>query len=457
MGFLDSLLGMFGIGQPKISITIDNNQVKQGALVRGTVTITGGRRPLPLTAVIVKVQQKEEKKTESGTTTNSDTKFELNIPQGGRTVEPNHSMSFDFVVQVPADTNASGGAFRHEIEGSADVPGWDPSAEAKITVLPEQDEWAGEDLKRYHLLPTERHFRHSSVHGDYRLLSVDGGFATTWKTEISLRNADGSARAKIHGWGKAFAASADGKQLAASNGYKQVAIFDASNGEMTAGPFDMGDWIFDLLFLPDGSLLASASEKIFVMDGQGNQTGLIEKLGDSGFYAGGLALAQDGFFITDSNGSRIVKADKAGNVLAGARLSSPSALFSLPDGKVVVECHGSVEVLDGNLKSIKSWDLLGQEGVRYLGQSEHSYTHFKAMPHLSPDGAQVLVQDGSGLLWRMDVGSGEPVQTYDRAVLDHVEDVLWLDGGHFLAITNDGKVRKMSVAGGPAVFEHQDI
>jgi hypothetical protein len=144
-------------------------------------------------------------------------------------------------------------------------------------------------------------------------------------------------------------------------------------------------------------------------------------------------------------------------VRASTRLNSPSALFSLADGKVVVECHGSVTVLDGSLKAIKSWDLFGQEGVRYLGQSEHSYTHFKAMPHLSPDGSQVLVQDGSGMLWRMDVSSGEPVQTYDRSVLDHVEDVLWLDQGHFLAITNDGKVRKVAVAGGPAIFEQQDV
>ncbi len=113
----------------------------------------------------------------------------MNLPQGGRPVEPNESLSFDFVVQVPADISATGGDLKHLIEGSADVPGWDPSAEANLTVVSEQDAWAAEDLKRYHLLPTERHFRHSSVHGDHRLLAVAGGFATTWKTEISLPTA----------------------------------------------------------------------------------------------------------------------------------------------------------------------------------------------------------------------------------------------------------------------------
>ncbi len=62
MSFIDSILGMFGIGQPKISISIDSNQVKQGALVHGKVTITGGRRPLPLTAVIVRVVEKEQRR-----------------------------------------------------------------------------------------------------------------------------------------------------------------------------------------------------------------------------------------------------------------------------------------------------------------------------------------------------------------------------------------------------------
>lgn len=344
----------------------------------------------------------------------------------------------------------------HEIEGSADVPGWDPSADQAITIAADADAYAAEDLKRYHLIPTERHFRHSSVHGDYRLLAIAGGFATTWKTEIILHNADGSERARIPGWGKAFAASPDGTKLAASNAYKQVAIFDTQSGAMQVGPLDMGDWIFDLLYLADQTLLASASEKIFLLDAQGEITGALEQLGGSGFYVGGLAPAPGGaFFVTDSNGSRVIKADKAGNVQAQAQLNSPSAIFSLPEGRVAIELHGELAVMDGNLKKVASYKLPGQEGVRYLGQSEYSSTHFKAMPHLSPDGKQLLVQDGSGRLWRMNAESEDPIQTYDRSILDHVEDTLWVDGEHFLAITNDGKLRKLSLLGN-VVFESQD-
>jgi hypothetical protein len=447
MGFLDTILGMFGIGQPKVSLTLERTSAGRGAILAGSVTVEGGRRPLPVTAFNAKLVRAKKVKTEQGTSTERDTLREETAPQGGQEIAPGGTMKWSFVLQIPADTPPSGDDISYEVEASLDCPGWDPSSEVKVTVTPDIDSAAGEDLSSHYVLPERRYFRHSSVHGDFRVLLCDGGFVTTWKTEISVRNADGSQRCRIPGWGKSMAVSPDGKRLVASDASKRVAMFDLSNGEMIGDAIHPGDWIFDVLWLPGGVVLAAASDCIHVYDESGEEKASIRQIDGADFYCGGLAASPRGFYMTDSNGRRVVECDTSGSVLAKSEVRSPSAIFVGTSGKISVECHERVAVLDGALSSVKRWELPGKKGTRFAGQDQGSYTHWKAMPKLSPDGETLLVQDGSGQLWQCNADSGEGVRVFARDVVDFVEDTEWVDAQHFLAVLNDGTVKKIGLDG----------
>ncbi len=456
MGFLDSLLGMFGIGQPKVSLQIDRAQSGRGGLISGTVTVEGGRRPLPVTAFVAKLIREKKVKTEQGTSTERQTLREESAPQGGQVIEPGGSMRWSFVLQVPADTAPTGGDVTYKIEASLDCPGWDPSSEQALNVTTDIDSAAGEDLTEYFVLPERRSFRHSSVKGDYRVLLCDGGFVTTWKTEISVRNTDGSQRCRIPGWGKSIAVSPDGKRLVAADAQKRIGLFDLATGAAIGEPIHPGDWIFDVLWLADGTVLASATECIYLYDEAGQEKGRIAELDGASFYVGGIATSPRGFYVTDANGNRLLEADTSGKVLAKTSLRSPSSLFVGANGRLSVDCHDEVAVLDAGLGTVHRWAIPGKRGVRYAGQEQHSSNHFKGMPKLAADGQSVLVQDGSGQLWRAAAESGEPMRVWPRDVMDYVEDVAWMDDSHVLAVLNDGKVKKVAFDG-TVKFEHQDV
>jgi hypothetical protein len=340
------------------------------------------------------------------------------------------------------------------VEASLDCPGWDPSAGQALNVTTEIDPAAGENLKDYFVLPQRRDFRHSSVHGDFRVLLCDGGFVTTWKTEISVRNSDGSPRCRIPGWGKSMAVSPDGTKLVASNGHKQVGFFDLGTGEQIGEILSPGDWIFDTLWLADGTVLASSSSAVYVFDDAGELKNTISSLGGE-FYCSGLAEATNGFYLSDGNNGRVVHADTAGNVLASGTVRNPSAIFTAK-GKLTVDCSSNFGVADLGLAKIATFDIPGKKGTRYAGQEPHSHTHWKGMPKLSPNGEHVLIQDGSGQLWRCAAADGTPTKLWSRDVIDYVEDTAWVDDNTFLAVLNDGHVKKVMMDG-TVVFVQKDV
>jgi len=356
---------MFGIGQPKVEMSISPQSVGRGAILTGTVQITGGTRLIPATAFEARLRQRTRVKTKDGMRTDSEVLFEETAPQGGAIIEPGATMSWSFVLQVPADAAPTSSDVEYEVEASLDCPGWDPSSSQALTVTSEIDAAAGEDLKKYHVLPKRHSFRHSSVKGDFRVLPCEGGFVTTWKTEISVRNHDGSSRCRIPGWGKSMAVSPDGKRLVASNKNKGLAFFDLATGDLLGEVLHMDDWVMDTLWLKSGAVLASSSKRVSVLNDAGEIQVAIDDL-DGEFYVGGLAQAPDGFFLTDSNGGRLLHVSEAGEVLASTEVRNPSAVFAGKDS-LTIECHRKMAVADFGLSNVKTMKLPGKVGVRYAG------------------------------------------------------------------------------------------
>jgi hypothetical protein len=450
MGFFDKIKSAVGVGQPEVQISLDRAVVGQGGIITGSARATGKERPLPVTAFDVFIRRHSQ---QQGMTTLSKDR----IPFGGAQLQPERSMDIRFELQVPAGSPPTGGDIRYEVIVGLDVPGLDPTASADLQVTPQPEATVQEDFNRYHLIPTAHSFRHSSVRGDFRLVRLADGFAVYWKDSLSFHNSDGSRRAMVSGWGRVAAATTDGMGVLAVDG-KTMAFFDPRSGEMQGQPIDLGAWINNVAFLRDGSgIVLNATDKLILTDPQGNVKQEIANLGLGGdLYVSSLCAGPQGgrFYCVDANKNKIVACDAAQGVLGSANVMNPSDVHLSEDGgSLHVGSSSDVHVLDLQLQPRASYRIPGKEGVRFVGMAEHSYTHFHSNAHLSPDNRFMLVNDGTGLLWLLDSGNGEPMRRYDRAILSWVEDTMWWDQNHFLAITNDGQVHGLALDG-TKVFEH---
>lgn len=450
MGFFDKIKSAVGVGQPDLSVTLERQAVGQGGIVRGTANATGRERALPVTAWDVSIKRFSQ---QQGMTTLATER----IPVGGAMLAPNESIRTPFELQVPAGNPPTGGDIRYELTVGLDVPGLDPLHNVALHVTPEMEATAREDFGRYHLIPQEHQFRHSSVRGDFRLVRLADGFAVYWKDSLSLHANDGSRLAQVGGWGRVAAATLDGTGVAAANG-KQVAFFDAKSGAMTGGPVDLGTWINDIAFLRDGSgIVLNGTEKVILTDPEGNVRQEITDLGFGEPYVASLCAGPQGgrFYVVDANKNKIVACDAQQGVLGAADVMNPSDVHLSADGVTLhVDTSSHVHIFDLQLQPRASYAIPGKEGVRFVGMSEHSYTHFHSNAHLSPDNSSMLVNDGTGLLWLLDAGTGQPLRRYDRELLSWVEDTMWWDASHFIVITNDGQVHGMH-RDGAKVFLHQ--
>ena len=414
-------------------MTLDRPSVGRGGIITGTAKAVGKERALPVTGWDISITRQSQQK--------GPTKIaEDRIPVGGVELQPGQSMEVRFELQVPSDNPPTGGDTKYQLTIGLDVPGLDPMENVDLHVSSEMEATAQEDFKRYHLLPQEHPFRHSSVRGDFRLVRLADGFVVYWKTR---------------GWGRTAAATLDGSQVAAVNG-KQMALFDLK-GERVSEPIDYGTWINDVAFLRDGSgIVLNATDKIIVCDPQGHPRQEISDLGIGEIYIASLCAGPDGarFYAIDANKNKIVACDAQQGVLGVADVQNPSDIHLAADGSSLqVGTSSHIHVFDLQLQPRAQCRIPGKEGVRFVGMSEHSSTHFHSNAHLSPDNRFTLVNDGTGLLWLLDAGSGEPLRRFDRGTVNWVEDTMWWDAQHFLAITNDGQVHGLQLDG-TKIFQH---
>ncbi|MDP2304957.1 MAG: sporulation protein [Pseudomonadota bacterium] len=456
MGFFDSILGMFGIGQPKLAVQTSATQAGPGKVIDATLTITGGSRPLPLTALILSVKSTKEERRPDGTTGHTFEEYgKVVLPQGGRVIAPGQVITMKMRVQVPAGVPPTGDGLKYKIVASADVPGLDADASQPLTVTDTPDAWAGEDLTKYHVTESPLSYRHSSVKSDFRILRLNDGFVVTWKNELSARNFDGSQKWRVSGWGRSFTASPDGTRLLVSNQQKELAILDAATGEVVQGPTSLGKWPGDLAWLPGEALVIGTDEGVTTMQTNFFPIG-VSFGGDT--YVGGVAASTDKRYFVSYPNSNLLKWTEVPTGDHGRlELPSPGDILPSKDGSLLaVRAHDEFHLVDAStLKLVRTIPVPGLKGIRHLGQEQHSSTHFGAMPRIADDNTRVLCQDGSGQLWLLDK-SGDATYVWPREVVDLVEDTCWIGGDDFVALTNDGRVLRLSTRGGAPAWVQQD-
>lgn len=458
MGFLDTILGMFGIGQPKLALVTSRSTAGQGAVIDATLTLTGGSRPLALNAFSIEIVGTEDKSNPDGTKSTIFNRYgKVELPQGGRTIAPGQVITFKMRTQVPKGTppTGSGGNVRYKVSGAADVPGLDAGAEQPLAITPDADPWIDEDLSRYHTVETQGSYRNSSVKSDFRILRLPDSFVVTWKNELSCRGFDGQQRWRLSGWGRSFTASPDGKQILVSNQQKEIAILDAADGSIVRGPSQLSGWPGDMAWLEGDALVIDTGSGTSMLQPSFFPIG-VGFGGDE--YIGGIARSKDKRYFISHPNSNVVRWSEVPHGDHGSlQLNHPGDLFLSHDGTVLVVRAGEefhlVRATD--LKKERTIAVPGLKGVRYLGQSEHSSTHFGELPRLSDDNQSILCQDGSGQLWLIKA-NGDPVYAWPRDIVDAVEDTCWINATELVALTNDGRVMRLGIDGSAPAWVQQD-
>ena len=457
MGILDTIMGWFGIGQPKVTATLDKTTIGPGGLLTATIVLEGGSRPVPVTAVEVYFKKESPLGDDGGKTW--DTLVEERVYLGDQVLAQGQSIETQITFQVPTDLEPTDGDITYEVDCSAAVPGWDPEQEIAVTITDTPDAMAAEDYEEYHVLPAERQFRYSSVRGDFRVIPFDGGVVLQWKNALVCREADGSERWRSPS-GRTATISPDGTRVAAANGSKQVEILDLASGEVQA-TLEPAGYVNNIVWTSEG-LALNITDAVIVMDLDGNELRRITTFQDGDIFCGSLAGTGDQLFAIDSNDRLLVTIDaRTGAVANTTQLSFyPSDVYAVDAGGdtvLVLDSDDDIAFFDPGLSAQGEVEVPGKKGIRFLGQTDGSSTHHKVCGRLSPNGAHLLVNDESGMLWLLK-RNGDPVRTWARGgTIDFVEDTGWVDDAHFIAITNDGHSHRVRVADGGLDWTQQDV
>ena len=130
MGLLNKLFG----GGTQLELKLDLDKVPPGGTVAGTLTLTGGKKPLKLTALKVEVVAILVETKAGSSMPAIDVKVVTsNLVAQDRDLGPGSHNKFEFRYKLPDDLNP---AATYKVIASADIPGVkDPSAEAALTIL----------------------------------------------------------------------------------------------------------------------------------------------------------------------------------------------------------------------------------------------------------------------------------------------------------------------------------
>jgi WD40 repeat protein len=322
-----------------------------------------------------------------------------------------------------------------------------------------------DDGNEYHIIPEKYDFTYSSVRGDFRLDRIVNGFCASWKKFIVSRDWNGNVLYTIDGFGRAVAVSPDKTKIVTTNDYKEIAIFDAQNGNLIASA-STNAYISELVWTKNNSIIGSNSDTLFVFDLDCNLIKSIEQINGSDFeFISGLCLHrknEDYITVLESNGDRIsILNFKTGETVKTKELRNSGELFYSEENQIFwipFERKNYVLTLNEDLEEIKKHHYNGKAGVQYSGQEdEYSCTAWTTLPALSPNGKRFLVNDRSGLLNLISANSEElTYRTFNRNLIDYAYAMIWEDGNHFVALLDNYRVVKVNIRGTEPLFLKRD-
>lgn len=133
MGLLNKLFG----GGTSLQLNLDATQVPLGGILSGAVVLHGGKKPLTLTALNLRLAYILVKTKEGSSLPEIDTKIVLEqVLAAGRELPANAEERFEFRVELPSGLAISGDGVSYKVMVAADIPKVaDPTADATLTVV----------------------------------------------------------------------------------------------------------------------------------------------------------------------------------------------------------------------------------------------------------------------------------------------------------------------------------
>lgn len=130
MGLLDKMFG----GGTKLELSLDTDKIPEGGTLSGTVSLSGGKKPLTLTSLKVRLVYVKVTPQDDSPLPKIDMQVLLDNTIVSNGALPPASLSkYDFSFKVPTGTDPSG---EYRVMAVADIPKVkDPKAEAKLTVI----------------------------------------------------------------------------------------------------------------------------------------------------------------------------------------------------------------------------------------------------------------------------------------------------------------------------------
>ena len=141
MGLLDKLKGSVGIGQPKLSVTLENNQVHRGASIQGKIMLTAEDRDVTVNnfeitfTQILKDNVWNEKKKINEPKSHFTKLAKKDISKGGQLLKAKQSISDDFIIDISSEAPPTAQSVSYALHVTADMSGLDDSETLEIFVV----------------------------------------------------------------------------------------------------------------------------------------------------------------------------------------------------------------------------------------------------------------------------------------------------------------------------------
>ncbi len=140
MGFMNALFG----GGTKLELKLDSGEIPAGGQLSGQITVQGGKKPLTINSLFVRLLLVSVKSKEGSSVPDVDTRLLVNSTIAtNEDLPPGELKTFSFRFPVPTGLEPSALATSYTVMAQADIPGVaDPSATAKLKIV----EGRGDDV-----------------------------------------------------------------------------------------------------------------------------------------------------------------------------------------------------------------------------------------------------------------------------------------------------------------------
>jgi sporulation-control protein spo0M len=141
MGIIDKLKGSVGIGQPHLSVTLENSQVHRGTAIKGKIMLTAQDREVAINNIaivftqIIKQSELNEKKKTHEMKNHSVKLAQKDIPKNGQLLKAGQSISDDFTIDISSEAPSTAQLVSYRLHIAVDMDGMDASETLEIFVV----------------------------------------------------------------------------------------------------------------------------------------------------------------------------------------------------------------------------------------------------------------------------------------------------------------------------------